>query len=102
MNNTKVFIRNFSSDDLPSTIIKYFDEIMVLYNIVGDIQDLDICVDNDSSVAIFTLLTEYEKDAKNLYDSLNQSSFSVYNTKYNIDMELNKTSIKTIISKATS
>ncbi len=102
MNNATEFVHNFNSDDLPSIIINYFDEVMVLYNVVGNRQDLDICTDNNASLSTFILLMESEDDAKTLYENLNQSSFSVYNTKYNINMEINKASIKTIITKAIS
>lgn len=102
MNSTTEFIHNFNSDDLSSTIIKYFDEVMVLYNVVGNRQDLDICTDNNASLATFILLMESEDDAKTLYENLNQSSFTVYDNKYNIIMDINKASIKTIITKATS
>ena len=103
MSTTMGFVQNFNSDNLSSTVVNYFDEIMVLYNLVGQRQDLDICTDNnDASLATFTLLTESEDDAKDIYDTLNNSSFSVYGDLYEINMELNKASIKTTITKAVS
>lgn len=102
MNTTSDFVRNFNSDDLSKLIINFFDEIMVLYNLVGQRQDLDICADNDASLATFTLLMEKEKDAKELFNNLNSSSFSVYNDIYCINMELNGASVKTTIFRATS
>lgn len=100
--NTIEFVHNLNSDDLSSIITNFFDEIMVLYNLVGDRQDLDICTENDASLATFILLMESEEDAIKLYNDLNQSSFSVYNDRFDINMEINRASIKTTIIKATS
>lgn len=100
--NTIEFVHNLNSDDLSSIITNFFDEIMVLYNLVGDRQDLDICTENDASLATFILLMESEEDATKLYNDLNQSSFSVYSDRFDINMEINRASIKTTIIKATS
>jgi len=100
--NTTDFIHNLNSDDLSAVIINCFDELMVLYNIVGDRQDLDICTENGASQVTFRLLMETEEDAKALYEDFNASSFSVYNDKFNINMEINGASVLTIITKAAS
>ena len=80
--NTTEFVKNFSSDNISAMVVNFFDEIMVLYNLIGDRQDLDICTDDSSSVATFTLLMENEADAKSLYDNLNNSEFEVYGNKF--------------------
>lgn len=98
--NTIEFIHNLNSDNLAAIIVNFFDEIMVLYNLIGDRQDLDICADNDASLATFTLLMESDEDANKLYKNLNNSYFSVYNNKFIINMEIVGASIKTIIMKA--
>lgn len=98
--NTTEFVKNFSSDNISAMVVNFFDEIMVLYNLIGDRQDLDICTDDSSSVATFTLLMENEADAKSLYDNLNNSEFEVYGNKFNISMTLSESSIITVISKA--
>lgn len=98
--NTLEFIHNLNSDNLAAVVVNFFDEIMVLYNLVGSRQDLDICADNDASLATFTLLMESEEDAQNLCSDLNNSYFSVYNDKFIINMEVVGASIKTIIEKA--
>lgn len=103
MNSATEFIHNnFNSDDLPTIVLNFFDEIMVLYNLVGHRQDLDICTDSCNTNATFTLLMESEEDAKELYNNLNASSFSVYNDVFNISMEINRASVKTIITKTAS
>ena len=100
--NTTDFVHNLNSDNLSTTITNYFDELMVLYNLVGDRNDLDICTENNASRVTFTLLMESDDDARALYENLNKSSFSVYNDRFNINMEINGASIKTIITKAAS
>lgn len=101
MSNTIEFIRNFNSDNVGSIVSKFFDEIMVLYNLVGDMQDLDICT-NDDTAATFTLMMDSEDEAKRLYDKLNTYDFEVYGIRYIISMNLSGGSILTTITKATS
>ena len=102
MYTTEEFIRNFNSDDIASVVTKFFDEIIVLYNLVGNRQDVDICTDNSSSSATFILLMDNKEDAKKLYEDLNGMDFTVYGTKYVISMTLSKdSSITTVICKAT-
>lgn len=83
-------------------VTKFFDEIMVLYNLMGNRQDIDICTDDDASRANFVLLMESEDDAKTLYSRMNNNIFSVYGTKYLISMNISGASITTVISKALS
>ena len=99
--NTPEFIHNL--DNVASVLPKFFDELMVLYNLVGHRQDLEICTDtSNASLVTFTLLMDSEDDAKSLYENLNGSSFSVYDKYYDIHMEISGASVKTTITKATS
>lgn len=93
------FIHNFNSDDLPKIVTTFFDEIMVLYNLIGSRQDIDICTDNKASVATFILLMDSERDAKDLYNTLNSTYFSVYGIRFSIDMSLSSESITTIVRR---
>lgn len=99
MNNTMDFVRNFNSDNYALLITNFFDEIMVLYNLVGDRNDLEICTDADATVATFTMLMESDKDAQQLYNTLHNSEFEVYGNKFDIVMKLYDSSIKTSIIK---
>lgn len=101
MSSTIEFIRNFNSDNIGSIVSKFFDEIMVLYNLVGDIQDLDICTNDNTTAATFTLMMDSEDEALRLYDRLNTYDFEVYGVRYIIDMNLSGGSILTTITKAT-
>lgn len=97
------FIKGFDSDNMPITVMNHFDEIMVLYNLVGHRQDLDICTENDGApAATFILLMDSESDAVDLYNNLNNTDFTVYGNTYDISMQLNQASISTTINKASS
>lgn len=97
--NTFEFAKNFNSDDISPIVTRFFDEIMVLYNLVGNRQDIDICTDNDASIATFILMMDSEKDAQNLLNSLNYTTFSVYGDMFLISMSLSGASITTTISR---
>lgn len=100
--NALEFIKNFNSDDISNIVTRFFDEIMVLYNLVGSRQDIDICTDDGSSIATFILLMDSEKDAETLYNSLNGTNFTVYEDLFIVSMQLHGERITTIISKAPS
>ena len=85
-----------------NSIARFFDEIMILYHLVGVRDNMIISADNSASVATFNITMESEKDAIELYTSLNESFFTVYNDKYIIKMQLSGRMISTIIIKAIS
>ena len=96
------FVHNLDSDSISNMVSNFFDELMVLYHLVGDRQDIEICTDNDASVATFMILMETKRDAKRLYDTLNGSDFSVYNMSYRINMNLKDSTVETVIVRASS
>lgn len=98
--NTLDFIHNLNSDDVSAVVTSFFDELMVLYNLVGNRQDLDICTTSES-VATFIILMESDKGAKDLFNELNGRSFSVYGQMFYIDMILSGSSVTTVINRAT-
>lgn len=95
--NTIDFVKNIESEDISSIIMNFFDEIMVLYNLVGNKQNIQINTDNDASLASFTLNMETEEDALELFDKLNGSDFDVYDDGFNISMTISKNTIVTVI-----
>lgn len=97
--NTTNFVKNVTSDNISSMVTNFFDEIMVLYNLIGDRESLDICTEDSSSIATFRIIMESEEDAKNLYDMLNCTNFSVYGNKFDINMILSEKVIIATISK---
>ena len=101
MITTDDFVKSITSDDIVHIITKCFDELMVLYHLVGDRQDVDICTDSNSNMPIsFVLLMESESDAIKLTDSLNGMDFSVYGVSYRVNMICSGATIQTIIMKA--
>lgn len=100
--DTVNFVKNLNSDDISSVVAECFDQIMVLYNLVGSRQDVDICTDSNNPSTTFILLMDSKDDAEKLYEELNGSGFSVYGNNFDISMQLQGESIKTVITKALS
>lgn len=100
--STVDFANKIHQPDMSGIMTRCFDEIMVLYNLLGDMQDMTISADNDSPSARFTLNMKSEEDANSLFESINNTYFSVYEDKYMIEMELSGRSIHTVIYKAIS
>lgn len=102
MINATDFVHNLNSDNISSIVTRFFDEIMVLYNLVGYRQDLDICTDDSASLATFIILMDSEADAEDLYNKFNGYGFSVYRDTYLISMNISGSSVRTTIEKAVS
>jgi len=100
--STSEFISRIDLGSLSDIITKFFDEIMVLYNLVGSRRDMHISTDGNSSRATFILNMNSEEDAINLYSTLNNQFFTIYHDKYIIEMELSGRSISTVIYKTIS
>ena len=100
--STSEFVNKIDKDSISNVITRFFDEIMILYNLIGNRIDMSISADNSSSVATFTLTMYDENDAINLYNNLNNTYFSIYSDKYIISMQLSGRSISTIINKTIS
>lgn len=98
--NTQEFVKNFDSHNISSLVTRFFDEIMVLYNLVGSRQDIDICTDDGTSVASFILMMDSAEQASELYANLNGTVFSVYENCFEVSMQMESdSSVKAIISK---
>jgi len=103
MNDTTKFVSDLTTENKAAVVVRFFDEIMVLYNLVGCREDLVIYADSTAELATFRITTDSEEAARELYETLNQSSFTVYNDLYNIDMTLSGSSVlTTIITNATN
>lgn len=100
--STSEFVSKIDRGSISNVITRFFDEIMILYNLVGSRMDMTISADNSSSVAKFVITMTNENDAINLYNNLNNTYFSIYNDKYIILMQLSGRSISTVINKAIS
>ncbi len=93
------FIKIIDSDDLSAVIANFFDEIMVLYNLVGGRQDLRIQSDGSATTATFTLIMETVDEAQELYEKLNGTDFRVYGITFGISMDVSENAITTIINQ---
>lgn len=100
MINTDDFVKSITSDDIPYLVTKCFDELMVLYHLIGNRQDIEICTDNSEMPISFVLLMESESDAIKLTEAMNGLDFSVFDTQYIVNMTCSNASIHTIIRKA--
>ena len=94
------FVKSITSDDMCQLVTKCFDELMVLYHIVGSREDIEICADDKYANISFTLMLESETDAAKLTESMDGMDFSVYGMVYIVNMTCTGSSIKTIIRKA--
>ena len=99
MDNTEVFIRQINTNDISTVVTKFFDEIMVLYNLIGIRNSMSISVDENMAAALFTLSMNNNDDATALFSVLNNTYFSIYSDTYYIHMELNEKDIMTEIRK---
>lgn len=99
---TDEFVKAITSDDITQVVNQCFDELMVLYHIVGTRQDIDICTDNSKMPISFVLLMESENDAIKLTESMNGLDFSVYGDLYSISMSCSGASIHTNINRKVS
>lgn len=102
MHNSEEFISKFSQVSVIDAVTKFFDEIMVLYNLIGtrDINNIEL---NNDSVASFVVNMDSVSSASRVYMELNGSSFDVYGTSYNIHVATsNSESVVIVIDKALS
>lgn len=82
---------------------KFFDEIMVLYNLIGECAIDKIELENDS-IASFIVNTFSIDSALRIYNDLNNTSFNVYGSSYDIHISTvsNTESVVVVIVKTPS
>lgn len=81
------FATMIKSDNAATMIKQYFDEIMVLYDIIGHREDIFISTGNNlNNTTEFKLELNSEKSARELFNRLNGVTFSAYNDQYLITM----------------
>ena len=87
-------------NDISTSICSFFDELMVLYRLVGVRENTVISLDKDEPEVTFNSIMESDEEAASLYNSFNGTDFSVYGSKFDIKMNLRKNIVSTLISKA--
>lgn len=100
--STLKFVRQINPENVSNAIARFFDEIMILYRLVGVRDNMTISADDSASIATFNITMTSEEDAIELYNNLNDSFFTVYSDKYIIKMQLSGRMISTVIYKAIS
>lgn len=73
--------------------LNFFNEIMVLYNLIGKREDIEIIINNDTHDIEFGLLMESVDDAKRLYEKLNNTVYNIYGMQFRITMTLSRDKI---------
>lgn len=95
------FVKSITSNNIGEAVLQCFDEIMVLYYMLGNREDIKIYTNSTNIPASFTVSMNSEKDISKLYNDMNGLDFSVYGEKYVINMTDQKsTSMEVVIERA--
>ena len=94
------FAKNMDTNNLVNVLMKHFDQVMTLYNIIGRRDDIDVLVLDDKGDKIqFGLLLETKEDASKLYNLLNGTSLQAYDCRFSLQMIMNKNRITVSFNK---
>ena len=86
--DSEEFIIGLTGEELGTMMINFFDEIMVLYNLIGGRSDIHVSA-NDTSSATFHITADDRDNALRIYNCLNQITFKIYNIDFKVNMDLN-------------
>lgn len=86
--DSEEFIIGLTGEELGTMMINFFDEIMVLYNLIGGRSDIHVSA-NDTSSATFHITADDKDNALRIYNCLNQITFKIYNIDFKVNMDLN-------------
>lgn len=96
------FTKNITTDNFVKDVTCFFDQVMVMYNMIGQRQDIDICADHSKEDPMqFVLLMESDKEAKELNENLQGRHFSIYGNTYHAELLRSKSSINVILKTDT-
>ena len=84
------FVGNITSNNIADDAAHFFDEIAILYNLIGKREDIEVCSDGN---ARFTLMMDSEEEASRLYSLLNGMDYTVYGFKYGIHMNKSNSNV---------
>lgn len=94
------FGKDLNTGGLGPLVAHAFDELMVLYRMIGVRQDLEICTDNQDDGSVkFNLLTPSRKDAKKLIEEFHGTQIQVYGYTYEIHMNQHNSTVETTIDR---
>lgn len=92
------FIRSIDSCSLDKLIGYRFDEISVLYSIIGTHAEIISLSEDNTKAASFTLLMESEEEAIRVCRDLDGLIFNSYNTRYLINLSRNGCSVNAVLT----
>jgi len=85
------FIKDSISSDNPThDLSHYYDEMSVLYYLIGGRSDIDIFTGKDKGKFGFSLLLEKEESASILQTRCNGAKYNVYGESYKIKAKISK------------
>ena len=87
-------------NDVSTFVCKFFDELMVLYHLIGIRDDATISFNSDTQEVTFNIKMKTAADAKELVSDFNNTDFIIYGIKFNISMTSRRNVVYTSISKA--
>ena len=90
------FVGNINSNNIANDAAHFFDEIAVLYNLIGKREDIEVYSDGN---ARFTLMMDSDEEASRLYTLLNGLNYSVYGFKYGIHMDQSDSNVSVSLIK---
>lgn len=76
------FTKNLGSENFGDNIPIIFNQIMALYDLVGSIDDTDLCAEKDPTGLSFSLLTDSKLGRDRIYSTLKDRKIEVYDHKY--------------------
>lgn len=83
-----MFFDNIECPDIYMYIIKFFDELMILYNIIGIRKDVKISTIENETIAKFNIVFPTINEANRLYNSFNGLEYKVYSKLYKINIDI--------------
>ena len=94
------FIKNATdSNNINNMVVHFFDELMVLYNIIGQREDIKVSSNPDNAPIICNLKMNNVNEAERLKNNLGNLSFNVFGSEYTISMTRQRNIVQTSISK---
>lgn len=82
----KEFMDSIESPNIIKDGVTFFDELMILYNLIGIKEDIKISIVNDIHKYTFNLRFSKEEDCERMYRSLNNMDYTVYGKRFAIIM----------------
>ena len=84
------FVKSIGYNDFEKSIVRFFDENMALYNLVGEYQNIDCITGNvDGKSITFDLKFNNQEDSETMYSIIYGNIICIYGHLYSIECKLN-------------